>query len=406
MDNRIPAWKKLGLTLKATKESDELLSLPTSRASFTESVDGGSSKDVGHRYDTSKRREEKRGRMEEGDNGKRVGSGTQREIKAKTVTPTAFESQNQTAKSNTKKVIFSVHSEQKDDSGVVEEDEVEDGAIKISEHKGNESEEAGNATRSLVSSGMLSGEQETKRAKGKMARQDKKEKFKRPKKSARYSDQQNKLSESNNSPILSYLSTYHQDRSAWKFHKNRETHLLKNALSLSEVPASYNEALFSYLHGLKSKSARQRSIDSAQEVIAADDRDLDQPTIADEDRIGYKNAIAKYRSTFRAGEPALYATNDLAGLSSTLRGRAEKRFRAELIAWAVQSHTDAALSTFETSSASKPALRESRQDDSVNDSMQLNQSLPNKPARRKKKRKTRTAVVEFSSSESSSDTGD
>jgi hypothetical protein len=57
---------------------------------------------------------------------------------------------------------------------------------------------------------------------------------------------------------LDYLDQFFQNRGEWKFNKNRETWILKNATNLVAIPKEYNFKLACYICSLKSKDARQR----------------------------------------------------------------------------------------------------------------------------------------------------
>ncbi|KAF3491458.1 proteasome subunit alpha type 6 [Arthroderma uncinatum] len=76
-------------------------------------------------------------------------------------------------------------------------------------------------------------------------------------------------------PVLSYLSTYQNSRSEWKFQKNRETAVIKNCFSIDRIPASYNSALSAYLSSLKGEAAKKRIVEAAKEAISNDDKKTD-----------------------------------------------------------------------------------------------------------------------------------
>jgi hypothetical protein len=66
---------------------------------------------------------------------------------------------------------------------------------------------------------------------------------------------------------LDYLNRYQSSRSTWKFNKNREVWLLKHILSKSDIPSSYESALFEYLSGMKSDNSKARLIDQCHDCI-------------------------------------------------------------------------------------------------------------------------------------------
>ncbi|KEQ92671.1 hypothetical protein AUEXF2481DRAFT_7411 [Aureobasidium subglaciale EXF-2481] len=70
-----------------------------------------------------------------------------------------------------------------------------------------------------------------------------------------------------NKPVpeyVRYLEQYHTDRPSWKFNKSKQNDLLKNIWNTYRVPVSCNEALVEYLDGLQGSAARQRLRQAAQ----------------------------------------------------------------------------------------------------------------------------------------------
>ncbi|KAK6001584.1 hypothetical protein QM012_002915 [Aureobasidium pullulans] len=73
--------------------------------------------------------------------------------------------------------------------------------------------------------------------------------------------------DNSNKPVpdyVRYLEQYHTDRSSWKFNKSKQNDLLKNIWNIYRVPPSCNEALKEYLDGLQGAAARQRLRQAAQ----------------------------------------------------------------------------------------------------------------------------------------------
>ncbi|TPR09025.1 THUMP domain family protein [Aspergillus niger] len=143
-------------------------------------------------------------------------------------------------------------------------------------------------------------------------------------------------------------------RSAWKFQKNRETHLFKHVLSLEQVPTLYNAALLAYLQGLKSEGAKLRLRQIAEEVIKAEaDAEEDQsstPAQTEEskegtsseanedsaatDKASYDKAVGVFRTRLAAGQDI--DCQDVTGqLNAETLKKYENRARAELILFAV-----------------------------------------------------------------------
>lgn len=67
---------------------------------------------------------------------------------------------------------------------------------------------------------------------------------------------------------LDYLNQHFHDRGTWKFNKNRETWILKHALSTDVIPSDHNAQLAGYIHGLKSTGARSRLVKDCQEALS------------------------------------------------------------------------------------------------------------------------------------------
>ncbi|KAI5236444.1 hypothetical protein E4T43_08609 [Aureobasidium subglaciale] len=70
-----------------------------------------------------------------------------------------------------------------------------------------------------------------------------------------------------NKPVpeyVRYLEQYYTDRPSWKFNKSKQNDLLKNIWNTYRVPVSCNEALVEYLDGLQGSAARQRLRQAAQ----------------------------------------------------------------------------------------------------------------------------------------------
>ncbi|EFW20270.1 hypothetical protein D8B26_003314 [Coccidioides posadasii str. Silveira] len=174
--------------------------------------------------------------------------------------------------------------------------------------------------------------------------------------------------------ILDYLTTYYSSRSEWKFQKNRETVILKNALSVDRIPGSYNPALSTYLTSLKSAAAKGRVAQSALEAIEADEK------INEEHNTEYTQAITLLRAQLaELGQniPEAEADAQQGSLNDDQLKRFARRKRAELVYFAVSG---------QIAKETKPSVSKEETKPSV-----------------KRKRKTRTAMVEENYTSSSSD---
>lgn len=77
-----------------------------------------------------------------------------------------------------------------------------------------------------------------------------------------------KVGTSDSSKNLEYLRTHYEDRSTWKFNKNRDVWILTHALDTDSIPTSQNRALAGYVHGLPERAAsRSRLIERCREVL-------------------------------------------------------------------------------------------------------------------------------------------
>ncbi|OJD28140.1 hypothetical protein ACJ73_00465 [Blastomyces percursus] len=187
-------------------------------------------------------------------------------------------------------------------------------------------------------------------------------------------------------PILQYLTLYHKSRAQWKFQKNRETHLLKHALSVDRIPSTYNASLAAYLAGIKGEGAKKRVVEAAVEAIKADDADVDSEKDVDSSDASqkdvYRNSISSFRNLLaeQGVDPQSWegdmVGDEATGLNADWVKRLEKRRRAELVRHFVG--------------------------DSIPTTAAAESQPQQKPAVSKKKKKNRTAIVEDTSSSSSS----
>ncbi|KAL2831078.1 hypothetical protein BDW59DRAFT_140347 [Aspergillus cavernicola] len=236
------------------------------------------------------------------------------------------------------------------------------------------------------------------------------------------------------SPVLAYLDLYHNNRSAWKFQKIRETQLFKHILSLEHIPDRYDAALLSYLQGLKGEAAKQRLREMAQGVLKNDveetkpeaNVDLSEKP-SDEQALSptanYRKAVYAFRTKLAEGE----LTEDLGEvfehLEADLKERFRKRRRGEIILFSVDgrvftmSNLKAPPQKGKNAAQNQPANKKkknrtafvdiSSSSDSDSDSeAEKKKNTKSQPVNKKKKR-SRTATVEISSrSESSSSDSD
>lgn len=166
-----------------------------------------------------------------------------------------------------------------------------------------------------------------------------------------------------NEATLEYLALFYKSNSKWKFNKNREVWILKHALSTSDIPPSYNLMLAQYIYGLKSPNTRSRL---RQECAGAGAG----PTAPVPCREEAGSALASFPETILKED---------SNLSTEMQAVA----RPELILWALDP--SGATKNVEMATKADPvADGKNPQENKV-----------------QKKRKNRTAVIEYSSSSSS-----
>jgi hypothetical protein len=81
--------------------------------------------------------------------------------------------------------------------------------------------------------------------------------------------------------VLDYLTAYHTSHATWKFNKNRQTTILKHVFDPTFIPHAHDPALQAYMSGLNSAPARARLLVSALQIRADNEADLSAATDAD-----------------------------------------------------------------------------------------------------------------------------
>jgi hypothetical protein len=173
--------------------------------------------------------------------------------------------------------------------------------------------------------------------------------------------------------VLEYLDQFHNDKSCWKFNKNHETWLLKNALSEKEIPRSHDLALMRYIHGLRGTATRERLKAQCLEHLRKADTLPTEPS--EELRESLKKAMAQ---SSESGDDAALSGHSETSLVTSL----EKLPRSTLLLWALGEN-----------SARENPLAGSNGD-----------TLPAKTLSKKQQKKNRTVVIDYNSS-SDSDSG-
>lgn len=219
---------------------------------------------------------------------------------------------------------------------------------------------------------------------------EKPQKSKQPKKPTKAT----KPSAPSSRPFLAYLKEYCESRSTWKFNKNHQNHLLRNAFDLEVIPSDNTHYLFEYVRGLQG-GVRTRLRDTALAIKVKDQEDgtaVIESTMADRFQRDYDMAMKEHvaeMTALNAPSSMGYEEGVLLGLSDrAMAKRVAKRLRAERILEELASSPDgigAAVANGDDDEGDQKRLRYS--DD-----------IPQLKAPRK--RKQRTAVDNDSSSSS------
>jgi hypothetical protein len=203
---------------------------------------------------------------------------------------------------------------------------------------------------------------------------------------------------------LEYLTQFRDSRDTWKFRKNREVWILKHLFSIDDIPSEYDISLSQYLQGLKSPSACSRIRQEAEEVIRKDcEQHLEYTVSGSKDgeskveevladmedperrRAYYEDSIRRYKRKLQQHLDEV-AEEELNWVSPE---RLAKRRRAEILLWAIGV-------TPSNADATQRSDTISQQETPRNGSRPVEKGAYVKIAQ--KKRKNRTSVVELSSS--------
>jgi hypothetical protein len=145
-------------------------------------------------------------------------------------------------------------------------------------------------------------------------------------------------------PFLAYLRQYHEDRANWKFNKNHQNHILKNAFNLDAIPSDHAPLLYEYIRGLQG-GVRTRLRDAALAVKVkdqeagsagfAEDMAMSSAEVRERKQREYEIACKEYVAIMTATDASKnmsYEEGVLLGLSDVaMKTRVAKRVRAETI---------------------------------------------------------------------------
>jgi len=201
-------------------------------------------------------------------------------------------------------------------------------------------------------------------------------------------------------PFLEYLKIYHEDRANWKFNKAHQNHLLKHIFDVQVIPSQYVHQVYAYVRGLQG-GVRTRLRDEALAIkvkdLAADNMEgfSEEEDHATREKREYDQACTEYvanMTVLDASSKMGYEEGVLAGLSNFgMARRMAKRARAEMI-----------LAEFGNEPATKVAKVD---EEAASDSARVNDGQGRKVARKHKQR-TRSLLVEDSSSDGTTSDSD
>jgi hypothetical protein len=189
---------------------------------------------------------------------------------------------------------------------------------------------------------------------------------------------------------LDYLTQYATAKSNWKFNKNRDTWILKHLFSETDISREYDFALAKYIHGLQGTGARERlkkqCLVMLKEVESPPDgTDSTEITASPED---VERFTQRFKSDLTPATKSCPEEEDGSGGKEEYKSWVRDQPRAKILMWALGlSHDPLPLNG--TKSTLDPGISTANGTDIA--------AKPNT-----KKRKNRTAIVEYESSSSSS----
>ncbi|KAG9759124.1 hypothetical protein KCU73_g3545, partial [Aureobasidium melanogenum] len=299
-EQRVPAWKRLGLSLTNAKDTAPL---PASPATSTKRS----------RDDADTPKGSKKQRLDQSQNGANISSPAQKQLQSSRASPEkSILATPNSKQGHRKSVVFSNDTKKQDGDSAQTyfqawaNDELDYYAQKAAAYDAAEAAKAAEknkieeSTKSVPTQPEVTQEADltskTANKESNNAAKEEKKKAKKEKKD-KQKDQTKEADEettnkddtpqttsetetpavkkvkvrtpkdNTNKPVpdyVHYLEQYHNDRPSWKFNKSKQNDLLKNIWNIYRVPPSCNEALVEYLDGLQGAAARQRLRQAAQ----------------------------------------------------------------------------------------------------------------------------------------------
>lgn len=280
MSQHVPAWKKIGLKLKYAKETAD--DAPVSTLSET----NGSS------HAGAKRSREEDAEL---DNASKRNKQSTRELRTESPAPRSILSGSQSptkTPANKKAVKFSAETKAEDGetgqnyfkawaagqphtppkpSTEIIVPETPESAEKPSpanpQESPAESKKASKREKKAAQAAAQTQHQDVENMPSLQERKESKAAKKAAKQERKAQTQVQQSAQAPGSAYVDYLHQFHHDKDNWKFNKSKENHLLKSVWSMYRVPASYTDALISYIAGLQGAGARTRLVEGSDEVL-------------------------------------------------------------------------------------------------------------------------------------------
>lgn len=180
--------------------------------------------------------------------------------------------------------------------------------------------------------------------------------------------------------ILDYLNQFHYERPDWKFRKNRESWILKHALSTNDIPNEYNLPLAHYIGSSQSQGGMTRLANQCHEALAVSTENKDEDGGSEgleRTNEDYKKKFLDWLEMAKKDQKLNKEDEDI------LRPWVIRQDRAQLLLWSIDPAAKSAIDNRKTKVPPNPE----------------NASSATKSRRQPK---TRTSTITYSSSSSSS----
>ncbi|KAI6817678.1 hypothetical protein KC332_g11416 [Hortaea werneckii] len=197
---------------------------------------------------------------------------------------------------------------------------------------------------------------------------------------------------------VEYILQFYNEKTNWKFNKNKQTELLKHLFNPWRIPAQYDDALVAYIEGLQGARAQQRVIEDAEAVLKAliekQERDVNVESMDSRTsrKAAYEAAVKREIEKVKQVGRSEYDEHQLL----EMKRQAEKAKRADAVLAALLSKELEQPAAPPVSSAAPAAA------DGLSNGNEAEERKASKPDQKRKKRKARTQVSSDESSSSSS----